>query len=135
MKNVISYALGFLVIATAAQAAPRMGARSLPKASSLSADRQAVSQARVKLMNDARKLGPSAPQVQADKTALIQALEKLKGDEANTGGRNRPVNVKRIQKKGAKRARITKHKHPVAGKRSAHRKVSHRAARKRARVA
>jgi hypothetical protein len=128
MKNVISYVLGLFLLASAAQAAPF----ALPKSGSASADRKAVNTARVKLMNDARKLGPDSAQVQQDKEALINALEKLRGD-ANSGP-TRPVNVKRNPKKVAKhKAKRTMAAKTRAPRKAKHRKVSHLRTRKPAR--
>jgi hypothetical protein len=140
MKNIISYALGVFLLATSAQAAPFFAAqaasRMMPKSGSAAADRKAVNIARVKLMNDARKLGPDAPQVEQDKKALVSALEKLQGD-SSTGG-NRPVNVKRNPKKAAAR-KAKKNNRTMAAKTRAprkakHRKVSHLRTRKHART-
>ena len=112
MKNVILYALGFFVIATAAaQAAPGKSA----------ADRKAVGLARVKLMNDARKFGPQSAQVVADRAALVTAMEKLKGDMQPA--KNHPVNVKRLPAKGTKMSQ-----------RISRKKIQHRGARKHTRV-
>ena len=133
MKNVISYMLGLLVLGSVAQAAPHTPAQT----ASMVSERKAVSLARVKLMNDARKLGPDSPQVQADKAALINALERLHGDSS---GATRPVNVKRNPKKTAahktrkpKRTMAAKNRINRSKRKPATRKVSHLRARKHAR--
>ena len=95
MKNAILYAIGFFLLASSAHAElspARSATRILPKIGKPDSDQRAVNQARVKLMNDARKLGPDSPQVQEDKEALISAIEKLRGDSAVSP---HPVNVKR----------------------------------------
>jgi len=87
MKNLTVCTLAALVsIATTgvnAEAATRAHS-ARPARSALNSDRKQVGAARVKLMNDSRRFGPSSPQVQADKRELISALEKLKADSART---------------------------------------------------